>query len=1247
MFKINLLNTLFVISTIFSSVFGQELCTSNINGDVADLTVNDPVENHFFNCFEYHTYKSSSTLDIPFWSKAVGSADLVMPQDESNNFIGFWNKEAAMYDYDFQAGQPFLFSIDLKLVCKPPNKGPGDYLNHLKFVFTDDNGTTGFPYDWALAYEYLNTHFTNYNHEFFEFDANDLTNVNFNNFTNFEFCFTPSSNWNHVVIYYDDLMPPLFDTRAATIILLDNLTIVDNINVEESYTMLCPENNLNLEICPNISNGNFTWVENENPNTILSTTKQLNINEGGTYTVSINDNNDNVCLTKQFDVIPELELDSQIEHILCNIPGTISLDVHGDRTQYLFYNWTPNIGNTNTVNPTQEGEYTVNITDAFGCIHNETFYVNYEDDADFDVIETINHKTCSQWGSIELDIPTEELADLTFNWSSDETTKDIYNLTPGFYTVEITKNNNCQVEYTYEVLDINDISFDFNYTYTELNCYQNGKLVVNLTNPGTSSYTYAWNNSTNTTNEFDVLTEGSYTAAVTNDYGCSRSRSFGVLFNYNLNPVVITGQSSHCNPFTGTDLTIGNVNGFIQWYRNNNSLLNSNVETYPITQTGTYTAKVTTLNCEEISEPFVVESTDCCSNTNGQATGQNVPVNGYVHTTGGTLPLVAAAPYNIEGQLIIRSNTILSGTDIVFGEFGEIIIEDGYELTIKPYITEAGPLGVGGELNITHLYACLNMWRGIKLNGPNAKLTIEEFVVIEDALTAIHAQNNAQLDVNEVVFNKNYKSIVVENYNLDNFNPDNFSVKNSYFLCAEIIKEQFSLIINDPNNPLNIDLSFYNEQAPAELKPPHAGEISNTAIEVNNVKSTSIIESHQGFNMFTDELPYFIRIGLRNKISKHITGIKLTHSSVELINNDFNQLNIGVDIINTSNSFRLINNRFERMIDYGVNMQETIPASWYLQDEIITRQFNGNSFIHTPLQNSQAELILSTLGYNDNWIGLNYNSDMVYSDGIYWGATSPIGGTFDNINELTSYFMLNANVFSDIKSGVMFNDSYSYTFASDNLFSNLEYGIYMYNSNQLYCGNNDFKDNDFAFSSNSNSWGWINDCNLFENNNIAIKLWGGVFDPYHISYNNTQFINNYWDIHSYDDVRIGLSPGASQPNLRIAAPNTTFVEQYGGCFSFAMYSSAAPATLIQSKHELEESYHLSPNPSNGIFTVNINNDSPNVELIVFNSQGQEVYKQSIQLTQTYIELDLKPGIYPIQIKDLDSRSIKIDKLVIY
>ena len=252
-----------------------------------------------------------------------------------------------------------------------------------------------------------------------------------------------------------------------------------------------------------------------------STTPNILNLQAGTYSVTVTDNN--TCqTTTSFQVIEPLlpiSLVAVPTSVSCSggNNGAINLSVSGGTNPYS-YAWS-NGANSEDITSLVAGSYSVNVTDANGCIENLSISITEPTLISYTGI--INNVLCfnGATGSIN-GTTTGGTAPYSYLWSNGATQEDINNLSSGNYSLTTSDSNGCSIVSNYVITEP-IIPLQLSATQVNVLCSggNNGSIDVTVSN-GTAPYTYVWNNGA-ITEDLANLTSGTYSLNVTDANGCN------------------------------------------------------------------------------------------------------------------------------------------------------------------------------------------------------------------------------------------------------------------------------------------------------------------------------------------------------------------------------------------------------------------------------------------------------------------------------------------------------------------------------------------------------------------------------------------------------------------------------------------------------------------------------------------------------------------------------------------------------
>ncbi len=276
-----------------------------------------------------------------------------------------------------------------------------------------------------------------------------------------------------------------------------------------------------------------------------------------TYILTVTDAN--TCTKSISVVIAEpavLTATTSHTNVTCNglSNGTITLTVAGGTAPYSFLG-NPVPAGTNTIGGLAPNTYAGNLTDANGCSAPVSEVIT--EPAVLAITEAHTDATCA--GALDGTITTTVTGGTgpyTYAWSDGATTAN-RTVGAGTYTVTVTDANGCTANVSSVVGE--PAAVPLQVTATDATCFGgNGSVTANPTD-GIAPFTYAYSNSTATT-QTAALPAGTYTTTTTASNGCKQTATFTIN-----QPTEIVLQETHtdvnCNGASTGSITVSATGG--------------------------------------------------------------------------------------------------------------------------------------------------------------------------------------------------------------------------------------------------------------------------------------------------------------------------------------------------------------------------------------------------------------------------------------------------------------------------------------------------------------------------------------------------------------------------------------------------------------------------------------------------------------------------------------------------------------
>ncbi|WP_188477393.1 SprB repeat-containing protein, partial [Phaeocystidibacter marisrubri] len=255
----------------------------------------------------------------------------------------------------------------------------------------------------------------------------------------------------------------------------------------------------------------------------------INALPAGIYTVTVTDANG--CQDTAVAVITQPSsglgsLAASIQNVNCfgGNDGSAYVEYTGGTAPYTV-SWS-NGSTTDTISNLTAGTYTVTITDANGCISNQSVTITQPASGLSVSAAVVSNVSCFGDATGEASSTvTGGTAPYTYNWSNGATTASLTNVVAGTYTVTVMDANGCTDTASVSITQPASALAVSLASQQNINCFGDSTGSIDVTVAGgTPPYNYSWNTGA-TAATITNLTAGTYTVTVTDANGCTDTLS--------------------------------------------------------------------------------------------------------------------------------------------------------------------------------------------------------------------------------------------------------------------------------------------------------------------------------------------------------------------------------------------------------------------------------------------------------------------------------------------------------------------------------------------------------------------------------------------------------------------------------------------------------------------------------------------------------------------------------------------------
>jgi hypothetical protein len=206
--------------------------------------------------------------------------------------------------------------------------------------------------------------------------------------------------------------------------------------------------------------------------------------------------------------------------------GSASVSVSGGTLPYQ-YVWSTGETDITNIQDLVEGDYSVTVTDFYGCQDIQMFYVGDIPGPSELAVDLQNSNCTNGTGSIIV-VPQGGTAPFNYNWSHNPflNRPSALLLVAGTYSVTVTDVNGCVISTT-QVIEFQSPSV-INTLSLENSLCEDGNGSVEINVEGNGPFVYSWTNNVSTGPLAENLNAGTYTVSVTDANNCISTKSFNI-----------------------------------------------------------------------------------------------------------------------------------------------------------------------------------------------------------------------------------------------------------------------------------------------------------------------------------------------------------------------------------------------------------------------------------------------------------------------------------------------------------------------------------------------------------------------------------------------------------------------------------------------------------------------------------------------------------------------------------------------
>jgi PKD repeat protein len=316
-----------------------------------------------------------------------------------------------------------------------------------------------------------------------------------------------------------------------------NITQPPAISASTSSTPAsCGSSNGSASVVANGGTGNLTYLW-----TGGGTSSTANNLAAGNYTVTITDANG--CTMTAAAAVSNIGGPTAVATVDNNVNcnggnnGSASVNVTSGTAPFT-YLWSPAGGTGTTASNLPAGNYSVQVTDANGCITSQA--VTVTEPTPINLVTSTTPSNCGAANGSATVVATGGAGAFTYSWMpGGSTTASISNVGAGGYSITVTDGNGCITSTNVTVVNNGGATASIQ-SSANVSCNggSNGSATA-LATGGTAPYQYSWSPAGGTAATATNLSSGNYTITITDANGCISNAN--VFIN---EPVAISATTS-------------------------------------------------------------------------------------------------------------------------------------------------------------------------------------------------------------------------------------------------------------------------------------------------------------------------------------------------------------------------------------------------------------------------------------------------------------------------------------------------------------------------------------------------------------------------------------------------------------------------------------------------------------------------------------------------------------------------------